>query len=496
MTVEVDDGLTVEEVRRVARGHEEVALADAARERVAASRDAVESILEEDDRRVYGVNTGLGDLQSETIPRESLLDMQENIVHSHAASVGETASTALVRASILARVSALAQGRSGVRVSLVESLCALLNEGVHPRMHLEGSTDDLAAMAHVPLVLVGEGRAEYDGTVVDGREALDRAGIEPVTLQPKEGLATITGTPVTTGGLALAVEEAGRVVDAADLAGALSFSAVGSTPEAFDERPIEARPHEGHAETAANLRSYLPDAAGSDEPAQDPLSMRLLPQIHGTVRQHVEYARDVVETELASATGNPLVFPDGETYSCGNFAGQPLSSAADMLAGSSLKLGRASRQRTDELLENDGCPFLARNPGTESGMMIAQYTSAGLLAERGLVDGVSSDSVSVSAGQEDVHSMGTVAVRNLRETLESVRRILAIELLCGVRWAQLADPEPNLGKPLAGVVEAVGDRVPDGSDEGLQRQIEDVACYLGDGEFFRDVEGLSGEGLR
>lgn len=474
MTVYVDDGLTVEEVWRVAVEREDVSLTEVARKRITTTREVVASIVQDGDRRVYGVNTGLGDLQSETIPRESLLEMQKNVVRSHAASVGETASTAFVRASMLARVCSLAQGRSGVRVKLVETMCELLNEGVHPQIHLEGSTDDLAAMAHVGLVLIGEGTAEYGNETLDGETALERAGIRPLTLQPKEGLATITGTPVTTGGLALALEASRRLVESADVCGALSFSAVGSMPEAFDQRAISTRPHDGHSTSAANLRSLLPDSAGTTEMTQDPLSIRLLPQLHGTVRHHIDYARDLVETELASATGNPLVFPDGETYSCGNFAGQLLSSVADMLAGSILKLGRASRHRTDALLERHEHRFLAQNPGTESGMMISQYTSAGLLAERGNVNAVSADSVSVCAGQEDVHSMSTIAVRNLHETIASVRRILAIELLSGVRWVQLSD-ESNLGQPLADIVEEIAQIIPDDASEELRQQIDVVA---------------------
>lgn len=437
--IQVNGILTIAKVVAVARDRERVELGREAREAVECAHDEVRDVVAS-NRRVYGVNTGFGDLQDAAIDPADLAQLQENIVRSHATSIGEPACTEVVRATMLARANTFALGYSGVSVGLVEQLLAFLNEGIHPRMPLTGSSDDLSAAAHIARALIGEGPVEYDGEELDAVTALDRAGLDPHDLGPKEGLAAVSGTPVMTGLFALALADIAILLRAADAAGALTFAAVGNAPDAFDHRIAETRPHEGHTAVADNIRRLLGERTdGGDDMTQDPLSLRLIPQVHGTARQHTDLARDVVETELASATDNPLVFPNGDVCSCGNFCGQPLASAADTLASVLTKVGATSERRTATLLSNADQPFLAGNPGLESGLMITQYTAAGLTAENRLTGTASEGSVCVSAGQEDVHSMGTIAVRNLAATVDRVRHVLAVELLCAARYAEQSD---------------------------------------------------------
>jgi histidine ammonia-lyase len=448
--IRIDGSLTIDDVVSVAREREQVRLSSGAKTRIAESRGAVEDIVES-DRRVYGINTGFGDLQDVSVSRDELDTLQENLLRSHATAVGDPLPTDAARAAVLARANALAVGASGVRVELVEKLLTLLNEEVHPVVPTDGSTDDLGAAAHMGLVLMGEGRAEFDGQRISGEKALFEAGIAPLEPSTKEGLAAVSGTPVMTGLLALSVADAERLVRAADLAGAWTFELLGEAPTAFAERVAEVRPYEGHAESAGNVRRLVSASpTGGNRMTQDPLSLRCIPQIHGAVREQLEFARRVVETELRSATDNPLVFPDGEAFSCGNFNGQQVAAAADALATAVQKVGRISERRANKLVSDadDLAAFLAADPGLESGMMIAHYTAAGLVAELETRSPASGHSVTVSGGQEDVHSLGTIAARHLADAVESVRRVLAVELLCAARRTQIA--ETDLSDPLAG----------------------------------------------
>lgn len=439
--IRLNGSLTIDDVVSVAREREQVRLSSEARTRIAESRDTVEDIVE-NDRRVYGVNTGFGNLQDVSVSQDDLDTLQRNLLRSHATAVGDSLSTDAVRAAMLARANALAVGVSGVRVELVEKLLTLLNEGVHPVVPADGSTDDLGAAAHIGLVVMGEGKAEFNGEQMSGEEALSAAGIDPLSPSAKEGLAVVSGTPVMTGLLALSVADTERLVRAADIAGAWTFELLGEAATAFAERVAEVRPYEGHAESAENVRRLITDSPeGGPRMSQDPLSLRCIPQIHGAVREQLRFARHVVETELQSATDNPLVFPDGEAFSCGNFNGQQVAAVADMLATAVQKIGRISERRANKLVSDvdDVAAFLAADPGLESGMMIAHYTSAGLVAELETRSPASGHSVTVSGGQEDVHSLGTIAARHLADAVTTVRRVLAVELLCAARRTQLAD---------------------------------------------------------
>lgn len=480
--IQVNGSLTVDDVVSVAREREQVRLSSEAKTRIAESRDAVEDIVES-DRRVYGVNTGFGDLQDVSVSKDDLDTLQENLLRSHATAVGDSLPTDAVRAAMLVRANALAVGVSGVRVELVEELLALLNEGVHPVVPADGSTDDLGAAAHIGLVVMGEGKAEFDGDQMSGEEALSAAGVDPLYPSTKEGLSMVSGTPVMTGLLALSVADTERLVRAADLAGAWTFELLGEAPTTFAERAAEVRPYEGHAESAGNVRRLLTESPeGGPQMTQDPLSLRCIPQIHGAVREQLKFARRMVETELQSATDNPLVFPDGEAFSCGNFNGQQVAAAADMLATAVQKVGRISERRANKLVSDvdDIAAFLAADPGLESGMMIAHYTSAGLIAELETRSPASGRSVTVSGGQEDVHSLGTIAARHLEDAIVSVRRVLAIELLCAARRTQLADIDLSdsltaVNRELDGAVELPL------ADVSLHEEIRETAELLAEG---------------
>ena len=483
--IEIDGTLTIEDVVAVALDREQVTLANEAAARMRESRAVVTEIVDGEES-VYGVNTGFGDLQDVSISRSELGTLQENVFRSHATAIGDPLPVDIVRAAMLVRANALAVGVSGVRVALVEQLIALLNKGVHPIVPTSGSTDDLGAAAHIGLVLIGDGEAQVEpgGEHLDGATALSRTGIEPLSLAPKEGLAAISGTPIMTGSLALAIHDAERLVRTADLVAAWTFSLLGNEPGTFAERVSELRPHEGQATTAANVRRLLASDLNGRETSQDPLSLRCIPQIHGAARDQLSFAHEVVETELRSATDNPLVFSDGEVFSCGNFNGQQVASAADMLATSLVKLGSIAESRTNKLVgeRDEEIAFLAANPGLESGMMVAHYTSTGLLAESGTMDGVSGRSVTVSAGQEDIHSMGTIATHNLRETIKRMNQILAIELLCAMRYTRLAEDARLSGaleRTFETVIETVDVNVHD--DTPLYEQIQEMASIVADG---------------
>lgn len=430
--VTVDGSLTVEEVAAVARGAESVELADEARERMAESRAVVDDLTDANEESVYGVNTGFGNLKDVSIDRADLERQQLNLLRSHHAATGDPMSPALTRAVLLVRANALAVGVSGVRPELVERLCTLVDEGVLPTIPSGGSADNACELANVGLVLAGEGEARVDGDRVTGTDALDAAGLDPFEFGAKEGLALVSGTAVATARTALAVADLAQLVAAADLAGAWTFALVGEEPGTFDPRVFEVRPVEGHATTAANVRRLTgveaPDRA---DMTQDPLSIRTVPQVNGSLREHLDTAREVVETELASATDNPLVFPDGTARSCGNFNAQHVAGVADLLALTTRKVGGASERRSDLLLSaDDHRPHLAGDPGLETGMARAQYAAASLVTEAKTLDAASDRSFVASTGQEDVHAAGNVAGANLVETVEKIARVVAVELLC------------------------------------------------------------------
>jgi histidine ammonia-lyase len=438
------ESLTMAAVSRIAAHEEQVGLAPAAREKMQASRAVVERVAAGDEP-VYGVNTGVGLLADVRIPASDLDQLQKNVVRSHAAGVGEPLDTSEVRAMMLIRANVLAKGLSGIRPNIADQLCEMLNRGVTPIVPSRGSvgaSGDLAPLAHMALVLIGEGEADFDGTRHSGAEALHRAGIQPIELAAKEGLSLLNGTQAMLAIGCLELQGAEILADFADVACAMSLDALRGTPRAFDVRVHHARPHRGQSISARRLEHLL---TGSQIRAshiecgrvQDAYSLRCAPQVHGAVRDAIEHARGIFEIELNSATDNPLVFDD-EIISGGNFHGQPLALALDYLAIAVTALAGISERRVDRLVNpalNEGLhPFLAGHPGIESGLMMAQVTAASLVAEnRVLATPASPGSITTSGNKEDFVSMGMTAALKLKQVVENTRLVLAIEALAATR---------------------------------------------------------------
>lgn len=432
--ITLDGRLTPTDIRAIGDG-EPITLSDTARERMRRSRETVKDILASGSSTVYGVNTGFGSLKDFPVDQAEMEQHQLNLLRSHHVATGETLSERLTRAVLAVRANALAVGVSGVRPALVDRLCTLVNKNVLPIVPSEGSGDNACELSNVGLVLAGEGDAIVDGQRCSGADPLEAAGVDPFRFGPKEGLALVSGTAVTTAQTALAVTDLDALVDGADVAGAWTFELIGKEPGAFDPRVFEARPVDGHATTAAHIRSLM-SASINDEPdmTQDPLSIRCLPQVNGALREHWSTAVETVETELASATDNPLVFPDGTARSCGTFNAQHVAGMADLLALTTRKVGAASEARSALILDHDDHqPHLAYEPGLESGLARAQYAAASLITEAGTIDTASDRSYVASTGQEDIHSAGNTASANLMETVDMIARVVAVELLCCAR---------------------------------------------------------------
>lgn len=445
--------LTAAQVRAVARDGEPVHLADAAAAAMQASADQV-ARLGHDSAPHYGVSTGFGALANTRIPPDRRAEMQSSLVRSHAAGAGPPVEVEVVRAMLLVRARTLATGITGARPELARALLALLAAGITPLVPEFGSlgcSGDLAPLAHAALALLGEGQVLVGGAPGPAGPALAAAGLAPVRLGPKEGLALLNGTDGITGMLALAVGDLAQLLTEADLAAALSVEALLGTDAAFAADLLALRPQVGQQLAAANMRAVL---AGSpivashrtgDSQVQDAYSLRCAPQVAGAGRDALAFAEQIVGRELAAAIDNPVVLPDGRVESAGNFHGAPLGYAADLLAIAAADLASISERRTDRLLDparSRGLPpFLAADPGVHSGLMIAQYTAAALVADcRRLAVPASADSIPTSAMQEDHVSMAWAAARKLRQSLANLRRVLAIEILAAARAVELRAP--------------------------------------------------------
>ena len=496
--------LTFEQLYEVSLRGAEASLTSEARARMTASRAVIERIVAA-ETTAYGVNTGFGDLAEVRISPDQIRTLQVNLVRSHACGVGAPLSEAEARAIVLLRANALAKGLSGVRPAIVEILCAMLKHGVHPVIPSQGSvgaSGDLAPLAHLAQVVIGEGEAELNGLRMPGGEALRKTGIAPLVLEAKEGISLLNGTQGMLALLALSLREAQILVDTADVAAALSLDALRGSPAAFDPRIAGARPYPGHATTSRNLlrmnrgsqirESHRP--ADRDPRVQDAYSMRCTPQVHGAVRDALNAVRAIAEIELNSATDNPLVFvtPDGpagtgDVVSGGNFHGQPLAMAADQLAVALATLGGISERRTEHMTNPHTSllpAFLTRAPGLNSGFMIAQVTAAALASEnKALAAPHSVDSIPTSGGQEDYVSMGMSAARRLRPVLENLRRILAIELLAACQGIDFHAPLHTGGEALKAhaLVRSISAHVE--ADRALAVDIEAINVRIAEGAF-------------
>jgi len=450
--------LTLDQLFSVVLHHEKVELAPDARARMNASRAVIDKIVESGEV-AYGVNTGFGKMASVRISTDQIRQLQTNLVRSHACGVGPPLSESETRAMLLLRANAIAKGFSGIRPIAADVLCAMLNNDVHPLIPSQGSvgaSGDLAPLAHLAEVAIGEGRAIYAGREVAGAQAMQSGGITPLTLEAKEGLALLNGTQAMLALLSLSLRAAEILTNTADVATALTLDALRGTPAAFDPRIADVRNFPGARTTAANLirlsqGSEIREShrsAKQDPRVQDPYSLRCTPQVHGAVRDSLASIRDTVEIELNSATDNPLVFanPDGsgEVLSGGNFHGQPLAMAADQLAVALTTLAGISERRVDQMTNplTSGLPaFLIEHAGVNSGFMILQVTAAALTSEmKALSTPHSVDSMTTSGNQEDYVSMGMGAARRLKPMLENLTNILAIELLCAAQGIDLLKP--------------------------------------------------------
>jgi histidine ammonia-lyase len=501
----IDGGtLDLAGLESVARDGRAVTLSDAARAAVRAARQVVDAAVARGDV-VYGVTTGFGSFADVHIPVDRLRELQVNLVRSHAAGVGAPLDEPETRALMLLRANVLAKGFSGIRLETLERLVDFLNRRVHPLVPSQGSvgaSGDLAPLAHLALVLIGEGECVYDGRRTSAAEALRAAGLAPVQLEPKEGLALVNGTQLITavGGLALA--DAQRLARSADVIGALTLDALQGTDVAFDPRIHAARPHPGQLASARNLKRLLQGSALRESHrncgrVQDAYSLRCMPQVHGAVRDALAHAAQVVGVEMNAATDNPMVFADtGEILSGGNFHGQPVALAADLVAIVATQLAGISERRTERLVNPalSGLPaFLAREGGLHSGLMLAHVTAAALASEsKTLSHPASVDTIPTSAGKEDHVSMGPTAAWKAARVVQNAARVLAVELLAACEAIEFHRPTRS-STPLEAVHGLVRTHVAaHGQDRPLAPEIEALAGLVRSGAVLRAAETACG----
>lgn len=477
-----------------------VTLAPHAREKMLASRAVVDRVVVS-GKTAYGVNTGFGELAEVRISQEQVRQLQLNLVRSHCCGVGVPLSETETRVMMLLRANTLAKGFSGVRPLIVETLCEMLNRGVHPVIPSQGSvgaSGDLAPLAHLAAVVIGEGHAIFNGEKLPGAEAMKRAGITPLVLEAKEGLSLLNGTQGMLALISLALRDAHVLCDAADIAAALALDALRGSPAAFDARIMSARPHPGAAITARNIirlneGSQIREShrnAEKDPRVQDAYSLRCTPQVHGAARDVLLNAQSIAQVELNSATDNPLVFADGgEILSGGNFHGQPLAMIADQIAVALATLAGISERRIAYMTNPQTSllpAFLTRNPGLNSGFMILQVAAAALASElKAMSTPHSVDSIPTSGDQEDYVSMGMSAARRLAPMIANLQRIIAIELLAACQGIDLLAPLRTGAESQRAVdiVRAISPTLE--ADRSLSEDIESVAGQIRDGAFAR-----------
>ena len=489
------DGLTVDDVWAAAVDGASASLSDDARERMRAARDVVTRAAHGEREHTYGINTGFGRFVSQSIPPEQTEELQLRLLRSHACGVGEPYPPEVVRAAMLLRANTLAKGNSGARVELVELLIECLNRGVLPVVPSRGSvgaSGDLAPLAHLALPLVGEGDAWVEGRLLPGGEALSAVGLEPIVLHAKEGLSLVNGTQFMAAAGALGLVRARRLQIAADLACAMSVEALNGTRTSFLPQIHALRPFRGQQASAANLLQLLEGSAIIEahrwcDKVQDPYSLRCAPQVHGAVRDLLDYVDYVVSIELNAATDNPLVLVDDDMLvSNGNFHGEPVAFALDSLAMAVAELASISERRTERMVNptlSDGLPaFLTVEGGLNSGFMIPQYVSAALVSEnKVLAHPASVDSIPTSAGQEDHVSMGNASGLKAWQVLANAESVLAIELLAGTQAVEFHAPlEPGAGVAATRrFVRSLSPRLED--DRSLSADIDAVASAIRDG---------------
>lgn len=496
--------LDIDDLVRVAREGEAVRLAPTAAKRVDECHRTLEKILAK-GTVAYGIKTGFGELEHVVISDADAKALQLNLIRSTAVGLGDPLPEEVVRGALLLRANTLAKGHSGVRRELLALLVAMLNKRVHPRMPSRGSlgaSGDLAPLAHMGLVLIGEGQAEVEGEVLAGAEALERAGLEPLTLEPKEGLALINGTSVMTAVGALAVHDARSLLKDAQLAASLTFEALRGSPAPYDDRYVRLKPQPGAREVAANLRRLLRDSEivpshGGPHRVQDPYSLRCIPQVLGACRATVEFAGSAVEVEMNAATDNPLLFPEEEeSVSGGNFHGQAVAMALDHLSLAMAVLAGFSERRTARLVDgrlSELPAFLTKRGGLNCGLMVAQYVAAGYASDnKVLAHPASADSIPTSANQEDYVPMGMAAALKARTALENAQRVVALEYLAAAQGLEFLKPlKPGRG-PRAAVDRIRTEVAPLEDDRSLAGEVDAIVGWIRDGGLVAAAEKAVG----
>ncbi|ASN06186.1 histidine ammonia-lyase [Virgibacillus necropolis] len=485
------DGYTLDrhKIEQVVNGVAEVTIAEESLEKVKESRKRIEKQINE-GQIVYGVNTGFGKLSDIEIEKNDIERLQLNLLRADAVGVGEPFPKSVVRAMMTLRANSLIKGFSGIREETLTLLVNMINKGVHPVIPCKGSvgaSGDLAPLAHMAIVLIGEGKAEYQGEVLSGLEALKNAGLEPVTLQAKEGLALINGTQAMTGVGAIALNEAERLGMASDMSACLTMEALQGVISAFDPDLLAVRPHPEIENVASRIRKWLEGSKRITEQGeirmQDAYSIRCIPQVHGASWQTFRHVDSVLGIEFNSTTDNPIVLEDGRIISGGHFHGQPIALSMDHLKIAAAEWANIAERRIERLVNpqlSGMSPFLAKDPGLECGLMVAQYAAAALVSENKVLAHPSSvDSIPTSANQEDHVSMGTIGSRQARDMIHNSARVIAIEMICASQAIYLENIEEELASVTREYLKKVREICPPlESDRDISDQIEKLATFI------------------
>lgn len=493
------NSLSITDVINVARCGYTVELSNIAKSKVMKSREIVEAYVNE-EKVVYGITTGFGKFSDVVISKEDTETLQRNLIMSHSCGVGDPLPQDVVRAIMLLRANALAKGFSGIRLETLNVLIDMINKDVIPVIPEKGSlgaSGDLACLAHMALVIMGMGEAYYDGIRMPGKDAMDKAGINTISLSSKEGLALINGTQVMTAIGCLNLYDAKNLIKSADAVSSVTLEALRGIIDAFDERVQMVRAHKGQGLTAKSIKEMCEGSTlitkQGELRVQDAYTLRCIPQVHGAVRDAIEYAEGVIATEINSATDNPLIFPDdNDVISGGNFHGEPVALVMDFLGIAVSEIANISERRIERLVNyqlNDFPPFLTQNGGLNSGMMIAQYTAASLVSENKVLSHPASvDSIPSSANQEDHVSMGTVAARKASEIIKNAARVLGIELMASCQAMEFRSGYTK-GKGTSAIYNMVRERVkPLNNDRELYIDMNNCFDMIIKGEILKELD--------
>lgn len=493
------NNLTLKKLVLAARYNYKIQLDEESKRKVQKSRTIVDDIVK-NEKTVYGVTTGFGKFANVSISKEDCKMLQKNLIMSHACGYGNSFPTETVRAIMLLRANALSKGFSGIRLSTLETLIEMLNKGVHPIIPEKGSlgaSGDLAPLAHMVLPMIGEGKAEYKGEIMDGRKAMELAGIPTVELIAKEGLALINGTQVMTAVGALTVYDALELLKTSDITAALTLEALRGITDAFDNRLDMLRPHQGQINTSKNILRLIKGSTfvtrQGELRVQDAYTLRCIPQVHGASKDAINYVKEKVEIEMNSVTDNPIVLENGDVISGGNFHGQPMALSFDFLGIALSEIADISERRLERLVNSqlsNGLPaFLTKDGGLNSGFMITQYAAASLVSEnKVLAHPASVDSIPSSANQEDHVSMGTIAARKARQILENVKRVLATELMAACQAVDFREGF-KLGEGTSIAYKTVREKVDFiEKDKVMYRELDKVTEMITHDEIVKKVE--------